>query len=237
MNKRKIFTLALTIAMVAILAIGGSLAYLTDNDAETNVFTVGNVKIDLTENFTQDAKLMPGSKTQNNVAKEVFVTNTGTEDAYVRVFLALPTILDDGDPSFDASKNILHFNNSNMGAGKWNWSTSIDGNDDSGKNYVTEGGEWNFFQTTINNTSYNVYVVTYETALKAGEKTPAAMDQVYMDGGVSSADMERLTTALGNKWKFEVFAQGVQKQGFETAYDAFKAAYDNGDMPANPWAN
>ena len=49
MTKKKILVLALTIAMVAILAVGGSLAYLTDTKTETNTFTVGNVKIELLE--------------------------------------------------------------------------------------------------------------------------------------------------------------------------------------------
>ncbi|MDD6871337.1 MAG: TasA family protein, partial [Clostridiales bacterium] len=49
MTKKKSLVLALTIAMVAILAVGGSLAYLTDTKTATNTFTVGNVKIDLIE--------------------------------------------------------------------------------------------------------------------------------------------------------------------------------------------
>ena len=49
MTKKKILVLALTIAMVAILAVGGSLAYLTSTDSATNTFTVGNVKIELLE--------------------------------------------------------------------------------------------------------------------------------------------------------------------------------------------
>ena len=49
MTKKKILVLALTIAMVAILAVGGSLAYLTDTKSATNTFTVGNVKIELLE--------------------------------------------------------------------------------------------------------------------------------------------------------------------------------------------
>lgn len=49
MTKKKILVLALTIAMVAILAVGGSLAYLTDTDSAKNTFTVGNVKIELLE--------------------------------------------------------------------------------------------------------------------------------------------------------------------------------------------
>ena len=46
MNKRKILTLALSICMVAILAIGGSLAYLTDTDKDVNVMTLGSVEIE-----------------------------------------------------------------------------------------------------------------------------------------------------------------------------------------------
>ena len=49
MTKKKILVLALTIAMVAILAVGGSLAYLTDTDSAKNTFTVGNVKIEQLE--------------------------------------------------------------------------------------------------------------------------------------------------------------------------------------------
>ena len=49
MTKKKILVLALTIAMAAILAVGGSLAYLTDTQSVKNTFTVGNVKIQLLE--------------------------------------------------------------------------------------------------------------------------------------------------------------------------------------------
>ena len=49
MTKKKILVLALTIAMAAILAVGGSLAYLTDTKTATNTFTIGNVKIQLLE--------------------------------------------------------------------------------------------------------------------------------------------------------------------------------------------
>ena len=49
MTKKKILVLALTIAMVAILAVGGSLAYLTDTKSATNTFTIGNVHIALLE--------------------------------------------------------------------------------------------------------------------------------------------------------------------------------------------
>lgn len=54
MKKQKIVLLALTVAMVAILAVGGTLAYLTDYDHQTNVFTTGNVGIDLDEAIVEE---------------------------------------------------------------------------------------------------------------------------------------------------------------------------------------
>lgn len=46
--KKKIISIALVVAMIAIIA-AGSFAYFTDNKAKTNTFTVGNVSIDLIE--------------------------------------------------------------------------------------------------------------------------------------------------------------------------------------------
>ena len=84
MNKRKTLALALTLCMVAILAIGGSLAYFTDTDEETNTFTLGNVKIDLKETFDKEhAVLRPGSQTTNKIEKKVWIENVGSESAYV----------------------------------------------------------------------------------------------------------------------------------------------------------
>lgn len=84
MNKRKTLALALTLCMVAILAIGGSLAYFTDTtDAKVNEFTVGNVDIDLTEPewVVEDGHtLMPGT----TYAKDPTITvGEKSQDCYV----------------------------------------------------------------------------------------------------------------------------------------------------------
>ena len=49
MNKRRILAIAMSLVIVAILAIGATLAYFTDTKELTNTFTVGNVKIELLE--------------------------------------------------------------------------------------------------------------------------------------------------------------------------------------------
>ena len=45
MSKRKILTMAMALCMAAILVVGGSLAFFTDTEEKTNVFTAGNVQI------------------------------------------------------------------------------------------------------------------------------------------------------------------------------------------------
>lgn len=87
MNKRKIILLAALLVMVAILGVGGTLAYFTAEDEATNTFTVGNVKIELTEpnwdstGKTDAPEVYPGEA----LAKDPTVTNTGTNPCFVRV--------------------------------------------------------------------------------------------------------------------------------------------------------
>ena len=115
--KKKIITSCLVVALLVVGIVGASLAYFTDKDAKDNVFTTGKVNISLEEKFEQGSKLLPATGSaqagtlKNGVTKEIQVINkTGSEDAYVRVHIAIPNILDNGDPSFDAGKNVLHFN-------------------------------------------------------------------------------------------------------------------------------
>ena len=229
--KKKILALCLVVALAATAVIGGTLAYFTDTDAQKNTFTTGNVAIDLWEDFgDNDAegieKLLPATGSaqagtlKNGIEKEVYVTNDGSEDAYVRVHIAIPSILDDAQPNFDASKNVLHFNYApaTVEDGKWNWSNSVDG---------TTGSNWNFYTTTIDSKSYNVYVVTYETKLAKGESTVDAMSQVYLDSKTTNEDITRIKETLGDNWYIYVAAEGTQAEGFGDAYTALNTAFGN----------
>lgn len=87
MSKRKILALASAVCVVAILAIGGTLAYFTATDDATNTFTVGNVDITLTEpnwegSGSKDApEVYPGEP----LAKDPTVTNSGANPCFVRI--------------------------------------------------------------------------------------------------------------------------------------------------------
>ena len=224
--KKKIVTCSLVVALLVIGVIGASLAYFTDTDAKDNVFTTGKVDISLEENFQPNSKLLPATGSaqagtlENGVTKEVAVKNlTGSEAAYVRVHIAIPRILDNGDPTFDAKQNVLHFNypEDSIGEGKWDWSKTT------GSPYE---GDWNFYKTTIDDIEYNVYVVTYGTALAANQTTPEyAMHQVYLDSKVTNADIERINAALDENWEIKVVAEGTQAAGFDDAYAALNTAF------------
>ena len=221
--KKKFLSLCMVVALSATALIGGTLAYFTDTDAQTNTFTTGNVAIDLIETFDADeAKLMPGI----DITKEVDVKNTGSEEAYVRVHIAFPSMLDSGsedEPQFAAYNNTLHWNFTKdaIADGEWNWNADKDGS-----NYPGNGGNWNMYQQTIDNILYNVYVATYETALGKDVATAnEAIHKVYLDKKVTNEMMEEITTELGTTPKVLVVAEGGQKAGFDNAYDALNTQF------------
>lgn len=225
--KKKIISLCLIIALAATAVIGGTLAYFTDTDDADNVFTSGTVEIELEENFDPDnAKLLPATGSaadntlQNAVTKEVDVKNIGTEDAFVRVHIAVPQLLDEGDDSLDAGSDVVHLHHSDasVASGMWAWADST---------YAVE----------IDGIMYNVYVVTYGTALSAEETTAEhAIDLVYMDGKVTSDDMDILVDALGDEWNIKVVAEGAQAAGFADAETALNTAFGEPSATNNPWA-
>ena len=208
MSKRKIVLLASALCMVAILAIGGTLAYFTDTDSEVNTFTVGGVKIDLIEQqvnkdgtaleaFKQNQVLMPivgsaqGEKDKfgqpvaaNYIDKMVTIKNTGTSAAWVRAYFAIPSALDDGfEESFNASLNTLHFNFGNSNGTttynkQWLWGSVAKPNHSG----------WNYFETTIDGVAYNVYFADYYRPLKKGETTEQFVSGVYLDKSFDSKD-------------------------------------------------
>ena len=249
MNKRKLMLVAVALCMVAILGFGGTLAYLTDTDQEKNIFTVGNVDIDVVETFTQEeggTKLYPGS--QNAVQKEVRIKlEEGSEDSYVWYEYLIPAVLDSTDGS-TGTNNIVHVN-----AYGYTWdryrendkywqedqTAALPENQtwDHDPDKELEGlvGPEGFIGTeTIDGVKYNVYVVLYHGILSNdGEVyTTPAMSQVYLDAGVDYDNVNKYYTDK-NREKIEYDLSGtinilvrgyaIQQTGFDSVYDAYKA--------------
>lgn len=244
--KKKLLAMCLVVALAATAVIGGTLAYFTDTDTETNTFTAGGVKIDLIEQqvgenglepFEQDQVLMPivgsaqGEKDQygqpvaeNYIDKIATIENKGKSDAYVRAYFAIPSALDDGYDTFNAALNVLHFNFGNNNGvstfgNEWNW-----------KN---ESGTWKYYETEIDGVKYNVYYADYTKILAAGATTEQFISGVYLDSHVDMVDGNYVDTRdpqadisiLAGDVKCPVMAVAVQAAGFDNADAAVEAAF------------
>lgn len=251
--RKKIVALSMAVLMLAVAVVGGTLAYFTDKtEVANNTFTAGGVEIDLIEQerdgngglkaFTQNKVLMPivgsaqGEKdalglpnAANYVDKVVTVTNTGTSDAYVRAYFAIPSDLDDGYDTFNAGLNVLHFNFGNKVAADGTI-TSTYGNEWSWKH----GDKWNYFETTIGDVSYNVYFADYTKVLAANATTERFVDGVYLDSHVDmdaqgnyidTRDTEADLSILDGTVTCPVMAVAVQADGFDSVAAAVDAAF------------
>lgn len=253
--KKKIIALCLVIALAATAVIGGTLAYFTDTDAKTNTFTAGGVKIELIEkqrnedstalvDFENGKNLMPlvgsaqgeqeivdGVKlptAENYVDKIISIKNTGVSDAYVRVFVAVPTALQNGQTPNAPRYDVLHWNFNGDSCADGEWTDEI----------VVAN------PTVIDGVEYKIYSRTYTTALEAAEvtATPAYIG-FYLDKTVDMNADGEYTVNWGNGPEvidydlsegvtIPVFAQAVQADGFASAEAAFTAS----GLPTNPWA-
>lgn len=81
---KKILAISLCAAMLAVMLVGGTMAYFTDAEAKTNTFTLGKVDIKLTEPNYEAAdsalKVFPGQ----TYSKDPTITVvSGSEDCYL----------------------------------------------------------------------------------------------------------------------------------------------------------
>ena len=254
--KKKVVTLCLVLALAAIAIAGGTIAYFNDTDNATNVFTAGGVKVQLNEQqrdgnggleaFEKNQVLMPivgsaqGEKddfgqpvAENYIDKMVTVTNTGASDAWVRAYFAIPSALDDGfEESFNASMNILHFNFGNKDGvstynNQWLWGSVAKPNH----------GGWNYFETTIDSVSYNVYFADYYQKLAAGATTEQFVSGLYLDKSFNQDDQGKYY-AFGKEVdlngllvegeltvKCPVYVVAVQAAGFDSVDAAVTGAF------------
>jgi predicted ribosomally synthesized peptide with SipW-like signal peptide len=217
--KKKILILTLCIALLAVAAVGGTLAYFTDTEEVTNTFTVGNVKIELLESqllraegITDEAiaadaegyaaylaqagkNILPGI----SVKKAPYIRNTGSNNAYVRLRMLIPVELVDIVTCVYTSEAVA------------------DGS-------VTEPVKLD--NVTIDGVEYAQFAVVYNEKLAPEAMTYwPVFSQVKLNEDVTSEDVAGLTDATFN---IILQADAIQADTFETAAAAF-AAFDAQD--------
>ncbi|MBQ7083344.1 MAG: hypothetical protein IJM93_07390 [Oscillospiraceae bacterium] len=253
-NIKKIVALVLAMVLVAGLSVAGTVAYLTDRDAKTNIFTVGNVDISLNEAFGQGAALIPGVE----INKVPTITNNGPTDAWVWMTFSIPSALDNFVQGTEqgSNENIIHWNPLGATAEGYVNQDRVDKAIQQGllPNDITAdditaakktrnvfnslGQGQNVYQETIDNVSYNTYVLLYNKALTKGETTLPSLFKVYLDAQIDidpEGEMYRVVNGTATKvnWNIKtngnplihIAAYGIQKDNFATVNDAY-AAYN-----------
>lgn len=82
MNKKNIMIVALAMVLVAMISIGGTIAWLTDKTGEVkNTFTPSNINVGLTESTGDSYQIIPGV----DITKDPKVSASSNVDYYVFV--------------------------------------------------------------------------------------------------------------------------------------------------------
>ena len=248
---KKALAWLLVIAMTAALAVGGTLAYLTDTDDDVNVMTVGQVKIDQLE-------------------YERVNVDSKDEDATVQEFHdnkpLYPAVIEDG------------FNWEQKGTVNWDqigkdgytstiWDPTKINNEQDKMVFVKNKGDWDAYVRTVfafeagsytdldayladihlnlNETDwtwewvetpmtigegkYFVATATYNKALEPGKLTEISLSQIAMDPTVTNEDI----LDFGDTFQVLVQSQAVQADGFADPDTALNEAF--GKIPPAPF--
>lgn len=238
--KKKILAFSMVACLALVAIAGASLAYFTDTDEATNVFTSGKVDITLNEVFDEEnAQLIPGVKIQKDVTISL---SDDSVESYVWYTYAIPAVLDNANDQ--AFNNIIHVNHAGRNwLGYQNnekyWAEDQTAATPEDQCWVIDNKV--IEQKEIDGVLYNVYVVLYNGTLEAGEETTVGMTKVYCDTKVDYNNETGKYTINGqdidfdlNNVKIIVTAYGIQAATFETVQDAY-AAYNAqmADIPAN----
>ena len=207
---------AIAVMLVAVLVVGGTLAYFTDTKSATNTFTVGDVKIKLDESNVKDPN---GDRVTSNEYTGVFpgiqykkdpvVTNTGKNGAYVRAVVTIENgmnwmgLYNENVWTAPQAEAFMKLICNKMGDG---WSLED-------YDYVTnaERGSTDF-----------VAVLKYDGVLATGKATTAMFENIMLPADATTND---ITTRVAQNGVFhiDVVAQAIQADGFTSWNDAFKA--------------
>ena len=142
MNKKKLGTGLIALALVGVIGVGGSLAWFTDNDTATNTFTVNHVDIELTETSWggNDQVFMPGATITKN---PVVTLADESSNAYVRINGVQLVVTPDGDREPTKLSYTLEDLNVTLGDG---WKKGTDG--------------YYYYQTALSNDSDDTKATT-----------------------------------------------------------------------------
>ena len=153
--KRKVMLVALAVILCSLVVVSGTLAYYTITGRNENQVSMGNIAIQLNDEYTPQYNLVPNPNQNEDalISKKISVTNEGKGDAFVMIKV------------------------------KKEWSTAIPSEDDkplATDNIVLNIDETYWQKLTDSGNAQNGYeCYYYRYPLKAGKTTQLLMDGFY----------------------------------------------------------
>lgn len=232
--KKKIFAIVLCVAMLAIAVIGGTMAYFTDTDAQTNTFTAGKVGISLDEAIVaKDAAgnlVATGSRTDETqtlqnyhlfpamkVTKDPTITvDNDSEDAYIAAVVTITGDIYDliGVPGYD-NIDITKLASGGLMAKA---STQVQGWNGLSMVYETEDCVIYQDADKANNT-WTLYI--FMKAAQAANAKVVLFDTLTIPAAWDNAEMDKI-----NGMNITVTAYATQTNGFADCFTAITTAFD-----------
>lgn len=190
--RKKILLLGLT-AAVGCSTFGLTMAYMSDKDQTTNVITVGDVTVDLTEtNWKPETGVNILPRTE--VAKNPEVTNTGSVDAWIFLKVRSP------------KKNIITVDNKTK---RKKPAADVE------LFSFTPNSKWALVSKTDKGSEVE-YVYGYKDIVKTKEKTQSLFDSVtmvnYLEGSIDKKEKLTLPVeAMAVQWNVDKADVGLKK--------------------------
>ena len=236
--KKKILAIMLCVCMLAIAIVGGTMAYFTDEAAQTNTFTAGKVGIYLDEavvkqdtetdsetygdliadgeNRTSEAQTYHLYPAQTVTKDPTITLDATSEDAYVA---AVVTVSGDihsliGVPGYD-NIDITKMASGGLMAAP---ATQVFGWN--GLSMVYETADCVIYQSAAKAANTWTLYIFLKDVQSAGDTT-VLFDTLTMDENWDNEEM-----GLLNGMQINVNAYAVQAHGFDSCFEAMTAAFD-----------
>ncbi|MBR1423087.1 MAG: SipW-dependent-type signal peptide-containing protein [Ruminococcus sp.] len=190
MEKKRLTTTVAAVALLGALAVGGTLAYLTDTETKTNNFTIAkDVDIDLTEtkwnpDVTPDPDDSSDAGTKNTVPnalidKNPVVVNKGDENIVTFVEVRSPKAMITTQKGGSPDKQELFF----FGTGT---QTKLTANAFNVTDSDSNGKNWVLLDADDTDDDYVVYLFGYNSVVAGSGSTESVFDYVYLKNYISS---------------------------------------------------
>jgi predicted ribosomally synthesized peptide with SipW-like signal peptide len=255
MKLKEIIIGVVAVALVALVAVGATLAYLTATDEETNVMTVGDVEIEILEfervstdtsgvdaqlqAFKNDKKLIPSIvPAEFDYTKKEATVNWDKDKDENEIKKGYTSAIWDPEKIRSEEDKMVFVKNTGkhtdayvrlyfaFEAGQYASFEQFQNKIHLNINETDWDWTWDKKLAEIKGMKCFVACATYKTAIAPGELTNISLSQIALDVNATNAD----SASFGDKYDVLLVAQGIQSEEMGTP----EAALNNGfgtDVP------